>query len=172
MKTIYLTANGEKILDNKIIDHEQKTKDLVRQLGETCKDDPDLPENVLFKEIQLKLYREIPAEKSRLLGMKAAAIIVENTQEFQEKPNDEAWIGSKVTFCNTNDPDYIQTITILGALESDYKNGIISYDAPMARAMIGKKTGDTFNINIEQLQTYQILAVKQTLGQTENKTEI
>lgn len=167
MENLYLTRKGLKNLDDKLIVHEEKTRELLRQLGETCVDDPDLPENLLSKEIRTKFQGELPAEKRRLLGMKAAAIMVEGSEEFLTKPQDVVWIGSEVSYCNINNRTDIETLIILGALESDVMNSVISYEAPIAKAMMNKKAGDVFNLNNDTDESFEIISVKRVLAAEE-----
>jgi len=56
--------------------------------------------------------------------------------------------GGKVVFGATVDvyeeeEDSELTFQIVGEDEADYKNGLISFSSPMARALIGKEEGDT-----------------------------
>lgn len=167
MENLYFTRNGLKNLEDRLIDHEEKTRELLRQLGEACADDPDLPENLLSKEIRTKFQGEIPAEKRKLVGMRAAAIMVEGSEEFLTKPHDVVWIGSEVTYCNVNDRADTDTLTILGALESDLPNNIISYEAPIAKAMMNKRAGDVFRLNNNTNESFEIISVKRILAAEE-----
>ncbi len=53
------------------------------------------------------------------------------------------------------------TYTIVGEDEADIKNGMISYTAPIARALIGKDEGDAIEFQApDGLKTYDILEVR------------
>jgi transcription elongation GreA/GreB family factor len=157
---VYFTRGGMRKLDDRLDAHDEEVRSLLKQLGEACADDPDLPENSLSKEIRAKFHGEMPAEKQRLLGMKVAAVIVENSREFMEKPEDTIWIGSEVAYCNIKDKTDVTTLTILGALESDISKNIISYNAPIAAAMMNKKVGETFGLSGS---TFEIISVRRVL---------
>ncbi len=165
MSELYFTRNGIRNLEDEISAHDEKVRDLLKQLGEACADDPDLPENYLSKEIRGRFHQEIPAEKQRLLGMRAAAVIVENSEEFLTKPKDIVWIGSEVKYCAVDDKGDVSTFTIMGALESDIPNSVISYEAPLAAAMIGKKAGDTFKIDNGRDKFFEIISVRRVLDE-------
>ncbi|MEI7689369.1 MAG: GreA/GreB family elongation factor [Candidatus Saccharibacteria bacterium] len=170
MEGVYFTKKGLEKLETSIDNHDKKVKDLRRELGEACADDPDLPENIIAKEIRARFHQELPAERQRLIGMRASAILVENSEEFITKSKEVVWIGSKVTYQNINDASDVDTLTILGALESDYDNDVISYDAPIAIAMINKTIGDEFTIGNGNTDVFKIIAIERVLGDTD-KTE-
>jgi len=167
MNKLYLTKNGFKNLDKAFEDHEEKVKSLLERLGQACADDPDLPENLESKEIRAKFQGEIPAEKQRLLGIQAMAVLVENSDEFINNPNDTVWIGSEVQYCRQDRPDNKFILTIMGALESDVDNDVISYEAPIAQAMMGKKAGDTFHLENNRDLVFEIISVRKILDSNE-----
>ncbi|WP_261806172.1 transcription elongation factor GreA [Lapidilactobacillus luobeiensis] len=58
---------------------------------------------------------------------------------------DEVSIGKKVTFVEEGEDDP-EAYSIVGSAESDPMAGKISNDSPIAKALIGKKTGDVVAI--------------------------
>jgi transcription elongation factor GreA len=74
--------------------------------------------------------------------------------------------GDKVVFGATvvlaaEDSDEEVTYSIVGDLESDIKQGLISISSPIARALIGKHEGDTITIDAPGGQReYDIVAVR------------
>ncbi len=64
--------------------------------------------------------------------------------------------GSTVILVNI-DTDEEEKYTICGVLESEPENGLISIHSPLARAMLGKKKGDEFKIQLPNvLKEYEI----------------
>ena len=59
-------------------------------------------------------------------------------------PNEVA-VGKTVTYTEVGE-DHPETYTIVGSDESDPLNGKISNDSPIAKALIGKKKGETVSI--------------------------
>ena len=60
--------------------------------------------------------------------------------------------GSTIKFGATvklidDDTDEEKTYKIVGDMEADVKDGKVSISSPIARALIGKKTGDTIEVN-------------------------
>lgn len=67
--------------------------------------------------------------------------------------------GAKVKVVD-EDTDQEMTIQIVGKYESDADKGKIAITAPMARALIGKKTGDSVEVSTPKgSKTYEILEV-------------
>jgi transcription elongation factor GreA len=75
-------------------------------------------------------------------------------------------VGSRVVFGATVELVEVETddevtYQIVGDLESDIKQGLISVSAPIARALIGKHEGDTVTINAPSgPRSYEIVAVR------------
>ncbi len=68
--------------------------------------------------------------------------------------------GSTVVILDEGTDEEI-TFTIVGEDEADIKNGMISYTAPIARALIGKDEGDAIEFQApDGLKTYDILEVR------------
>lgn len=74
--------------------------------------------------------------------------------------------GSKITFGATvslidEETEEEKTYQIVGDLEADVQAGRISISSPIARALIGKETGDSIEFNAPSgLRSYEILDVK------------
>ena len=68
--------------------------------------------------------------------------------------------GATVELAETSSVDEV-TYQIVGDLESDIKQGLISVSSPIARALIGKHEGDTITIEAPGGQReYDIIAVR------------
>jgi len=68
--------------------------------------------------------------------------------------------GATVTIVN-EDTDEKKTYQIVGDPEADATAGRISISSPIARAMIGKEAGDSFEVNAPGgPQGYEIIAIK------------
>ena len=54
-----------------------------------------------------------------------------------------------------------QSYQIVGAAESDIKNGLLSVTAPLARALIGKKVGDNIEVTTPRgTKSYEVIGVE------------
>lgn len=79
--------------------------------------------------------------------------------------------GSTVRVVNI-ETDEEETYTLCGVLESEPENGLISIHSPLAKALIGKRVGDEFKINlpkgskeyeIEKIEYKNIFSLKQNI---------
>jgi transcription elongation factor GreA len=67
--------------------------------------------------------------------------------------------GAKVRIAD-EDSGEEQTYQIVGAVESDINNGLLSITAPLARALIGKTVGDTVEVTTPRgSKAYEIVDV-------------
>lgn len=67
--------------------------------------------------------------------------------------------GAKVTLVD-EDTDEKKTFQIVGEVEADVRSGRVSITSPTARALIGKKTGDSVEVNTPGgAKSYEILDV-------------
>jgi len=55
--------------------------------------------------------------------------------------------GSTVKVCNV-ETEIEHTYTIVGAVESDPNRGLISFNSPLSKALIGKEEGDTLTVTL------------------------
>lgn len=96
----------------------------------------DLRENAEYhaaKERQGQLDAEL-----RMLEDKIARARVIDTSALS---GEKVVFGARVTLVNS-DTDEEVVYTITGEDEADAKNGLISYKAPIAKALLGRKIGD------------------------------
>ena len=107
-------------------------------------------------------YDEAKNEQSRI---EAKIVEMENTLrncivvEDNEVNTDAVGVGNTVKVKNlTLNMD--QTITIVGANETDPKNMKISSDSPIGEALLGKKKGETFEVEVPMgLMKMQVLEI-------------
>ena len=126
-----------------------------RDIGE-AQEKGDLRENAEYKaamEKQSQLQAEIQVvsdEVKRARAIKAADV-----------RTDLVSIGSKVTV-KTNDGETI-TYDILGPWDADAEQNRISYESPIAIALIGKKAGESASLSGDSSRSFQIEAIASAL---------
>lgn len=97
-----------------------------------------------------KRLREIDRRLQYLSRLLKAPKVIAKAQV----KTDEVQLGAKVT---VEDEDGVKkTWTIVGDGEADFKERTISYNAPVARALLGKKVGDVAEVLLEsgEMQLY------------------
>ena len=68
--------------------------------------------------------------------------------------------GSSVVICDL-DTEKESKYTIVGLSEANLEKGYISINSPLARAMLGKKEGDDFRVNLPKGESeFEIISIK------------
>jgi len=100
----------------------------------------DLSENSEYDEAKNDQAR-VEARIAELEAMLVNAQIIDE----DELSTDEVHVGSKVT---VYDKEYKENIhyRIVGSTEADPKQGLISDESPVGRALLGKKKGNTVKV--------------------------
>jgi transcription elongation factor GreA len=154
-EVIYSTAEGIK-------KREQELKELLtvaipasaKEIGK-AREFGDLSENYEYKaakEKQARLVAKVEAIRSELRRAKPI--------DFAQVSTNVVGIGTKVTLVELVSGK-TQVITILGPYDIDLEKGIISYLAPLAKDLLGKKVGDLVTIKSDSdNQQYQIHTIE------------
>ncbi len=136
-----MTPAGALKLREELARLKEERPKISREIG-IARDHGDLKENAEYhaakerqglveahiKDIEDKLSRAEIIDPSKLSG-------------------DRVRFGALVSLTNL-DTEEESTYQIVGADEADLKNGTISVSAPLARALIGKSTGDEVVVNL------------------------
>ena len=114
----------------------------------------DLSENAEYiyaKERQGFIECRINELESKL----ATADIIDTTK----LPKDKIVFGSRLVLCNT-DTEEETAYQIVGVDESNIREGKISVESPIAKALIGKRTGDLVEVTTPNGQReYEIMEI-------------
>ena len=70
--------------------------------------------------------------------------------DFTDAPSDVIGVGTVVELLQYSSGKNI-TYSILGAWDSDPENNILSYETPLAYALLSKKVGETVETNIDNM---------------------
>jgi transcription elongation factor GreA len=137
----------EEIINKKI---PENTRDIAEAAAHG-----DLKENAEFKAAK---------ETQRMLGRRRAdlerEIMTARGTDFANADTAQVSIGTSVRLRNTDNGSE-ETFHILGAWDGDVEKGIISYKAPIARALIGHKQGESVELATEKDgATVQIISIE------------
>ncbi|GGH28244.1 transcription elongation factor GreA [Alsobacter metallidurans] len=141
MEKIPLTPSGYKSLEDELKHRQQVERPRIIQAIAEARSHGDLSENAEYHaakeqqslnegriaELEDKLSRAEIIDISKLSG---------GTIKF----------GATVKLID-EDTDETKTYQIVGESEADVKSGRVSITSPIARALIGKKTGDSVEVN-------------------------
>ncbi|GKV66758.1 MULTISPECIES: transcription elongation factor GreA [Sporosarcina] len=139
-KKFPMTAAGKQKLEEELEYLKTvKRKEVVERI-KIARSYGDLSENSEYdsaKEDQAFVEGKISSMESMIRN---AVIITEDEQN-----TDEVQLGKTVTFKEIPDGDE-ETYTIVGSAEANPIEGLISNDSPIAKGIIGRKTGDKVKI--------------------------
>lgn len=83
------------------------------------------------------------------------AVLIENNNT----KNMTVRLGATVTILDL-EFDEEETFTIVGSVEADPDNGLLSNVSPLVQAMMDKKAGDTVTVKVEKPYQVKIIAIK------------
>lgn len=126
-ETNYVTARGMALLM-------QERENLLKERSEN-KDQNDT---------ETRRTNTVIDGKLALLEARINSARVLNTED---QPKDEVRFGARVTLKMSND-NSLKTFEIVGVDEASVKDGRIAFVAPIIRALIGKKKGETAKLSI------------------------
>lgn len=121
--------------------------DEARQLG-------DLKENAEYHSAKEKL-KLIDVQIAELSNTISKAVIVDPSS----LPHDRESFGSTINLVDVETDDEF-TYTIVGGVESNVEKGLISFNSPLAKQLMGKVEGDEFIATLPGgTKTFEILKV-------------
>ena len=121
--------------------------DEARQLG-------DLKENAEYHSAKDKL-KLIDIQIAELNAVISKAVIIDPST----LPHDRVSFGSTVNLVDTNSDEEF-TYTIVGGVESNAEKGMISFNSPLAKQLMGKEEGDEIRATLPGgVNTFEILGV-------------
>ena len=135
----FLTREGYQKLDQELnYLRTTRRQQVARRLHEA------LTEGDLLENAELEDARNEQAfVEGRILRLETIlhhAVIIE-----EDGPRDTVGLGSHVTVVEGNGPP--ETYHMVGSAEADPTQGLISNESPLGRALMGRKVGDTAEVN-------------------------
>ena len=154
MAVSYMTEEGyKKLLEEVNYLESVKRPEISKQIAE-ARDKGDLSENAEYdaaKEAQGLLETKI----AQLKGLVASARLIDESQIS----TDIVQIMNKVKLRNTKNNQEM-VYTLVAENEANLREGKISVNTPIAKGLLGKKVGDTAEIQVPAgLLTFEILEI-------------
>lgn len=136
---MWITKLGYRNLLTKLDALEEKRKKMLKELGDQANRDSDLPENPIWKQLQVELRFNLPKEKADLQKTISQAQIIEDILKSQLDNQNKVHLGSKVKI-ELNGEE--KTFILVGPYDTDViKNGI-SYTSPLGTTLLGAEVGE------------------------------
>ena len=154
MKRHPITKNGFDAIRAELDNLKRVERPQIVAAIEEARGHGDLSENAEYiyaKERQGFIETRIQELETKM----ATADIIDVTK----LPKDRVVFGTRVTLCNVDTEEEL-CYQIVGVDESDIKDGKISIESPIAKALIGKKLDDVVSVNTPNgLREYEILEI-------------
>ncbi|GGE42172.1 hypothetical protein GCM10007276_19340 [Agaricicola taiwanensis] len=150
-----MTPNGHAALEEELKRRQSEERPRIIAAIAEARSHGDLSENAEYhaaKEAQSHNEGRI----AELEGMLALAEVIDLTK----LKGDTITFGATVKLVD-EDTDEERTYQIVGDAEADVKSGKVSISSPIARALVGKKTGDQVEVSTPGGgKSYEILDVR------------
>lgn len=154
MKQYYFTEAGYQKLKKEIDELERYIKhDIAKEIA-AAREHGDLRENAEYDAARNK-----QANYMAKLGQLQERFVNARIIRKEDLPADTITLGKRVTIRDTESGEE-DSYTILGEGETDIDKGIISYQSPLAKALINHKSGEIVDVHLPRgLKQYEILAI-------------
>ena len=154
MKTYYFTETGYEKLGKEIERLQRHLKqDIAKEIA-TAREHGDLRENAEYEAAKMKQANYM-AKLNHLEEKISQARIIRK----EDLPANIVTLGKKVAMLDLANNKTI-TYSILGDGESDIDNGIISYQSPLAQALMKHKVNDEVEVRLPKgSKKYKILEI-------------
>jgi len=142
MQKIPMTVEGEAALRIELEKLKKEDRPTVIQAIAEAREHGDLKENAEYHAAR----EQQGFIEGRIQDIEAKLSLCQVVDISQIPEGDRVIFGSTVTIINT-ETDKEVTYRIVGDDEADVKAGMISYQSPIARALISKEIGDVVNVH-------------------------
>lgn len=151
----YFTEKGFQKIKEEIDKLEKYIKqDIAKEIG-TAREHGDIKENAEYHAAKDKQANYM-AKLGQLQERFSRARIVRK----EELAPDIVTLGKRVEIRDV-DADELKVYTILGEGETDISKGIISYQSPLAKALLSHKKGDLVEVQLPRgMKKFEILSIK------------
>ena len=156
MNRFVMTINGQSSLRDELRKLKSEDRPNIIKAIAAAREFGDLKENAEYhaaKEKQSFIEGRIKDIDSKLSNAQVIDVTTLNV-------TDKVVFGSTVSLCNLDDNSEI-TYKIVGEDESNIESGLLSYKAPLAKAIMGKNINDLIEFNMMDTQkNFEIIKIE------------
>ena len=142
MQKIPMTVEGEAALRIELEKLKKEDRPTVIQAIAEAREHGDLKENAEYHAAR----EQQGFIEGRIQDIESKLSLCQVVDISQMPESDRVIFGSTVTIINTETDEEV-TYRIVGDDEANVKAGMISYQSPIARALISKEIGDVVNVH-------------------------
>lgn len=138
---MWITRKGYTCLLQEFTELKETLRNKLKELGDQAERDSDLPENPIWKQLQVEIRFNIPRKIAEIQKLISEAQIIEDMLGDILYDISKVHIGSKVRI-KFNDDDKEHEFIIVGPYDLKIINNSISYFSPLGRAMLNTEEGE------------------------------
>ena len=155
MPAYYVTRSSMDRMRNKVEEIQHRLKTEVAQELSRAAGYGDLSENSEW-EAAIELQSNLKHEAKRIMDRLSNSALIEDLPIA----GDKVTIGTEVKLLDL-DKDEELSYKILGDEESDFQNGILSFNAPLVRGLLQKEPGDEVVVKLPGgVRSFEIIDVQ------------
>ncbi len=152
---IYLTRPGYEKLKKELEELKGPVRQRIAEAIREARSHGDLRENAAYHEARLNQRRL----ESRIADLEKA-VLMAKVADGQTGSGEVASLGSVVKLLD-KEYDEEMTITLVGSLEADPSQDLISISSPLGEAVLGRSAGETVEVEAPGgTQHYEVLGVE------------
>ncbi|WP_312382401.1 GreA/GreB family elongation factor [Atlantibacter subterraneus] len=161
MSDMYLTRAGLLRVQQELKALQDEIRECNRKIGHTVSLDNDLRENPEFMALRTKAEYELPARITALSNILNNHALVETTEHILSNECEFIGVGNAVTL--EDDDGNARLIHILGFGESNPEHSIVSFDTPLAKALLDREIGDEISLPYQgKSVNYKVVNITRT----------
>lgn len=132
---MWITRKGYESLLQGAAEIKETIKNKLKELGDQAERDSDLPENPIWKQLQVEVKFNLPRKMEEIQKLISEAQIIEDMLIPMLNNDNKAHIGSKVKIkFNNEDKEY--EFIIVGSYDLKVVKNGISYLSPLGKAIL------------------------------------
>jgi len=149
--TNFITPDGLKEFEKELAERLEKRRTIAQAI-KSAKEQGDLSENAEYSAAKAQ-QRE---NESRINWL---VCVVDKAHVVEKQGEDKVELGCLVELARENADD--MTVRVVGTHETDPTNGKISHQSPLGQAIIGKKKGESVEVDTHNgKEKYEIKEIK------------
>lgn len=154
MERVPMTSNGYRMLEEELKHRQTVERPRIILAIQEARAHGDLSENAEYSSA-----KEAQSLNEGRIGELESLISRAEVIEVSKLSGSTIKFGATVKLVD-DDTEEEKSYQIVGDVEADVKSGRISISSPIARALIGKKVGDTVEVNTPGGgKTYEVVAI-------------
>lgn len=137
---MWITKKGKAALAERIVKMEGELREKLFELGEQAKRDPDLPENPIWKQLQIEVSVNLPKKIGEAKKILLESMIIEDFLNIFPGRNEKVNLGARVIV--KYEDGTIKTFVMVGPYDTEIVINGLSYLSPLGKSIMRAEVGE------------------------------